>query len=256
MNGEAAAGHCPGSSDGAYIGNVLQNVFGVQWIRGILGNNCYDYDYDLVMKLPCINYNFIGTALLGNSYRTDFFPPFRFLTEGEKLRSPRHGLAGLSLHISNVNEVGSTIERSSYSAITGWHRTDTSGCWQRNTKTTIQYRRLGKFPSISTGLLRCCCMSRITPIQSRTSNCYDFCMYFRRNAAMASGGYIYAPLGSNPDFFVFQPGAAGGGHGDLYLKRRCQNSMKSETMPRRSTIWSTSGLIIAPDLGTVSGPPC
>lgn len=85
----------PGTTEARNIGTYFQNVFGVQALRGILGNNCYDYQYDPITGLPCIDFSFYLIISLPTE-KGDC----RLLTFGEQNQAIYQGI-----HIWNVHEV-------------------------------------------------------------------------------------------------------------------------------------------------------
>ena len=84
----------PGSNDATNIGRWFTNVFGVPLLRGILGNNCYDYPYDPVTHLPCLNYSLIGQILLTTvKAEKPADTDYRLLTAGEKILTSLEGMS-------------------------------------------------------------------------------------------------------------------------------------------------------------------
>ncbi len=193
-NGDVQPGIVAGSQDAIRIGNLFQNVYGVPLMRGVLGNNCYDYEYDPVTGLPCIEFE-LTITIVGVPREKGC----RGLTVGEKLAAIEE-----QLYVEDIDKVrvcnrhywgrwvpqilrfmrGANIAPDGhiYIAPTGWQ-----GGWLTWRE---DYTLLPMHEFEYGGFLH----ELMHVFQVRNGNCGKGCISGKAIRAMNTGGYVYMPL--------------------------------------------------------------
>ena len=195
-NGTYDASVVPGSAQAALINDAFVSVFGVPLMRGILRNNCYDYQYDPITGLPCIEYDVLGMILLTNwKNRKVDVGDCRPLTPGEKAIT-----ADERIQIRNVEKVRVCNRqflrpwippfRNSLMAPNG-HVYIGPGfglAWRDDYSASTRH----EFSLL---------LHELTHVfQVRNGHCWTFCMWGKKIQANKTGGYKYWPLVSGKSF--------------------------------------------------------
>lgn len=183
----------PGTTEARNIGTYFQNVFGVQALRGILGNNCYDYEYDPITRLPCIEISFYLIVSLPTERNG-----CRLLTLGEQNQLIYQGI-----HIWNVQEVavcnrGAPVPFSSgYLMVPDgnvWVGPGSGVPWREDYSNFSNPGRLDEFSYILHELVHV--------YQYRNGGLNPALMGLKRGVALATGGYKYWPIPSGKSFWA------------------------------------------------------
>jgi len=183
-NGEIQTTINPGTTEARNIDTIFRNVFGVVPLRGILGNNCYDYQYDPETGLPCIEFSLILLVSMPTE-KGDC----RLLTPGEKAVT-----AAERVFIENVDQV--RVCRRTFPVPGGSTSMVVPGDGHIYVGSRLKWRE--DFSNISireiawdySFLLH----ELVHVFQVRNGNCGRVCMLMAKRKANRTGGYKYWPI--------------------------------------------------------------
>lgn len=181
----------PGTAEARNLDTYFRNVFGVQALRGILGNNCYDYQYDPITGLPCIDFSLILLISMPTE-KGDC----RLLTLGER------NLAALEqVHIENVHEV--RICNRAFPVPGGRGRLMVPGDGHIYVGASVNFPWREDYSNITlvgAGQFSYLLHELVHVFQVRNGNCGRVCMLRKKAKATATGGYKYWPLAPGKTF--------------------------------------------------------
>jgi hypothetical protein len=183
----------PGTTEARNIGTYFQNVFGVQALRGILGNNCYDYQYDPITGLPCIDFSFY----LFISMPTEK-GDCRLLTFGEQNQAIYQGIYILNAHEVRVCNRGAPVPFSSgYIMVPDgnvWVGPGSGLTWRDDYSNFSNPGRQDEFSYLLHELVHV--------YQYRNGGLSPALMGYKKARAAATGGYKYWPIPPGKSFWA------------------------------------------------------